>query len=311
MRVLVSAPSRLHFSLLDLTGDLGFLDGGIGVALKLPRTVVETEESEELEVIGPRSSELLEKLKIIGLTGKIRVKKAPPSHMGFGSTTQLLLSALYSLCLINGIKCNYKELALLAGRGGTSGIGVRIFEEGGFVFDFGHSVKVKGTPKPSGASLSAPPQSIRLPFPEDWWFVIAYPKRKRGIYDERTEVSEFEKKTPIPPEESAKAVRIAYMLVIAGVVSKDFERFSKGINMLQDVGFKKIEVEIQPDEVKDVMRKMREVFGNAGLSSMGQAVYSVVPYEWVRKKLNELSIEDFEIIVTPPDNNGREVIVRG
>ncbi len=36
MQVTVRTPSRLHFSLIDLHGGLGRVDGGIGVALETP-----------------------------------------------------------------------------------------------------------------------------------------------------------------------------------------------------------------------------------------------------------------------------------
>jgi beta-ribofuranosylaminobenzene 5'-phosphate synthase len=143
LRVTVSAPSRLHITLLDLSGDLGFVDGGVGVAIKLPRTVVRAEPYHELSVEGPRAKEVRGKLSELGLTGKVVIENAPPPHMGFGSTTQLLLSSAKALGLINGIEFSVNELGALMGRGGTSGIGVKAFEEGGFIFDFGHSVSIK------------------------------------------------------------------------------------------------------------------------------------------------------------------------
>ena len=35
----VSAPARLHFGLIDLSGDHGRIDGGAGVAIESPRVV--------------------------------------------------------------------------------------------------------------------------------------------------------------------------------------------------------------------------------------------------------------------------------
>ncbi len=285
MRAVVSAPARIHISLLDLSGDLGYLDGGMGFAIKFPRTVVVASPSNELEVTGPRSSLLSERLERLALKGRVEVLETPPQHMGFGSTTQLLLAGAKALCTLNAVPCSSKEMALLLGRGGTSGIGTAVFDEGGFIADFGHEIAIKGSPKPSGTSPASPPPYVRLPFPSDWWVVVAFPKKKRGIYDEVREIKEFSERAPIPSEESAKATRIAYMLILAGVVERDYKRFAKGITEIQRVGFKKVEVEIQPLEIKEVMSEMKKVFGNSGLSSMGQAVYSVVPLKFLRKKL--------------------------
>jgi len=310
MQLMVSSPSRVHVSLLDLSGDLGYLDGGVGFAVKFPRTVVYASPSDKLEVLGPRSDLVLNKLRKLGLNGKVEIASVAPPHMGFGSTTQLLLTSLKALCELNAVPCNSREMALLVGRGGTSGIGTAVFENGGFIADFGHETTIKGSPKPSGVSSASPPSYLRLPFPEDWWVVIAYPKKRRGIYDEITEVEEFKKRTPIPPEESAKAVRIAYMLIIAGIAEKNYARFAKGINEIQKVGFKRIEVEIQPAAVTELMEEMRKIFGNSGLSSMGQAVYSIVLEKHVRKKLSEINFDGFDVIVTPADNTGAKVSYR-
>ncbi len=305
--ITVSSPSRIHVSLLDLSGDLGYLDGGIGFATKLPRTVVVARPSEELKVKGPRGAEVLEKLKRLNLKGEIEVVSSPPAHMGFGSTTQLLLSSAKALCELNGVKCTARELAVLMGRGGTSGIGVAVFEGGGFVIDFGHPLEVKGKPSPSGASLASPPPYLRLKPPEDWLVVVAFPKTRKGIYTEAREVEEFERMTPIKSEESEKAVRIAYMLIIAGVVEGNLERLTKGINAIQEVGFKKLEWELQPQYLEEACAQMRKVFGNCGLSSMGQAIYAISSSVDVRVKVSKLELDDFEVIVTPFDYAGSVV----
>ncbi|ALU11805.1 hypothetical protein EYM_04885 [Ignicoccus islandicus DSM 13165] len=305
--IAISSPSRIHVSLLDLTGNLGYLDGGIGFAIKLPRTVVVGRPSEDFKVIGPRANEVYERLKGLNLKGELEIRSTPPAHMGFGSTTQLLLSSAKALCSLNGINCSSRELAILTGRGGTSGIGVAVFEEGGFVADFGHSIEVKEKPSPSGASRASPPPYLRLELPEEWIAVIAYPDKRKGIYDEVREVTEFEERTPIREEESSKAIRIAYMLIMGGVVERNLERFSKGINSIQEVGFKRIEWELQPSEVKEACTEMRRVFGNCGLSSMGQAIYSVTRRENVRKKVSEIELNGFNLLVTPFDNSGASV----
>ncbi|ABU82617.1 beta-ribofuranosylaminobenzene 5'-phosphate synthase family protein [Ignicoccus hospitalis] len=307
MRVKVSAPSRLHFALVDLSGDLGRLDGGAGVALKFPRTVVVAEENDELAYEGPRADEVVPKLKRLGLKGKVRVIETPPPHAGFGSTTSLLLSSAKALFELNGIPVTSRELAVFMGRGGTSGVGVAAFEGGGFIVDFGHDAELKRRPLPSGASLTTPPPYLRLEFPEEWAFVISIPHK--GVYDERREVSEFLKHTPIPPEESALTARIILMMIIPSILEKDLELFKRGINELQKVGFKRIERELQDEKTKEVCRTFREVAGSAGLSSMGPACFAVVHVTESRVIMEELEskISDVEVRITTADNVGARV----
>ena len=305
MRVKVSAPSRLHFSLVDLSGDLGRLDGGAGVALKLPRTVVVAEESDELKYFGPRADEVLPKLERLGLKGRIKVISSPPAHVGLGSTTSLLLSCAKALSSVNGVELTARELALLTGRGGTSGVGVAVFESGGFVVDFGHDLEQKGRPLPSGASLASPPPYVRLDFPEEWTILVAFPEK--GVYDEEREVDEFLKRTPIPPGESSKVARIIFMLMIPAVLEKRIDLFKKAINELQKVGFKKIENELQDEEVRAFMEKVRELSGVAGLSSMGPTVYTVVPSDEARATFERVRRElpkGWKLVMTSADNVG-------
>jgi beta-ribofuranosylaminobenzene 5'-phosphate synthase len=51
-RVIIESPSRLHLGLIDLNGALGRVDGGIGIALDHPRTVIEACRTGSLTVLG-------------------------------------------------------------------------------------------------------------------------------------------------------------------------------------------------------------------------------------------------------------------
>ncbi len=307
-RVVVSAPSRIHMGLVDLSGDLGRVDGGVGFAIKLPRTVVVAQPHPTLKYVGPRVEEVVPRLENLGLKGLVIVRTSPPPHVGLGSTTQLVLASAKALASINAVNLSSEELASLVGRGGTSGIGVAVFERGGFVVDFGHDLSVKGRPLPSGASLAAPPPYIRLDFPEEWAVLLAFPEE--GTYDEVKEVDEFLKYTPIPPEESSRAARIVMMLLIPGVLEKRLDLFAKGINEMQKVGFKKIELDIQPKEVRELRSEMEEIFGNAGLSSMGPCVYSVLHKRDARRgleKLRKIVPSGWNAVLSFPDNEGAVV----
>ncbi len=304
--VRVSSPSRIHVTLLDLCGDLGRADGGVGFAVKLPRTVVEARPCEDLKVEGPRADEVEERLSNLGLKGCVKVLNSPPPHVGLGSTTQLVLSSARALASINGVEMSAQELAELTGRGGTSGVGVRVFESGGFVIDFGHPLELKGKLLPSGASLTSPPPTLRVDFPEEWRIIMAFPKGG-GKYDEEREVDVFLNKTPLKEQECDRVARIIYMMLIPSVIMKDLSLFHRAINMIQQVGFKRVENEIQSPEVKKLMEEVRRITGMAGLSSMGPLVYTVVHKDVVRitkKKVAELVPEGFEVIATPPDNCG-------
>ena len=86
--------------------------------------------------------------------------------------------------------------------------------------------------------------------------------------------------------------------------------FKKAINELQNVGFKKIEIELQDDVTREVMSIMRKITGASGLSSMGPAVYSPVPLKKSRIVMEELRKEipeDWNLMLGLPDNEGASV----
>ena len=146
MKVTVRSPCRLHLSLIDLNGSLGRIDGSVGITLANPHVEVTAEKSSKQEVdAGVRTNEIRQLISKIstkyGITKKIKLnaRRQIPLHAGLGSTTQLYLSVARAMLGLNNIKANVRELAVLTGRGGTSGIGVHAFEHGGFLVDCGHS----------------------------------------------------------------------------------------------------------------------------------------------------------------------------
>jgi beta-ribofuranosylaminobenzene 5'-phosphate synthase len=49
-RIIIQTPARLHIGLLDLNGEIGRIDGGIGLALESPHTTIEVFRAERIQV---------------------------------------------------------------------------------------------------------------------------------------------------------------------------------------------------------------------------------------------------------------------
>lgn len=284
MRVRVVTPSRLHFGLIDLNGALGRVDGGIGVALSKPSVILEAEFSKNDKVVGDRTkskeiSALMGKIKgCFNLTEhfKITLKKTIPAHVGLGGTTQLYLAVARAMAELCELKPTMRELAICAGRGGTSGIGVAGFEGGGLILDFGHSfgvLKEKQSFLPSSKAKAPPPHYMRFSLPDNWYFVCAIPRARR-IHGSR-EVSIFEKYCPVDREEVERLCHLLLMKILPSAVEGDIEMFGEGLNQMQTLGFKKIEIDLQRAVVKNLMAALRQKAFGAGLSSFGPTVYAL------------------------------------
>lgn len=307
MSVIITSPSRLHFSLIDLNGELGRVDGGIGVALNEPALKIEVsavdkevEKQENPEEVVPVLERIRSRIEP-ALKGNYRVKilNKLPSHVGLGSRTQLSLSVAKAISVLENRNYDAVELAKLVGRGGTSGVGTAAFDKGGFILDAGHVFRRDETAKgmeneaiktsflPSSASnVSPPPVLFQHALPEDWFFVLAIPMVKRGAHG-LEEIEVFKRYCPIKRAEVERICRIVLMRTLPSVLEKDIATFAESLTTLQEAGFKKIEVELQHDIIKALFNffDTHDALGH-GMSSFGPATYAIVEGE---KRANELA----------------------
>ena len=299
----IRAPSRLHISLIDMEGSLGRVDGSMGVALEEPCFEIGFEKAQGVLGVEGETKRFVEGLcKKLGAKGiRIDLKKMIPAHVGFGSKTQLSLAIASGICRTYGIKRNIRELAGLVGRGGTSGIGVAAFEQGGFILDGGHDAG-KGF-VPSRYSNAAPaPVLARYEFP--WRLVCAWPKGQ-GAHG-GAEKSIFEKNCPILPKEVGEVSRIVLMKMLPSVVEQRIDKFGESLNLVQKTGFKKIEVGLQTPQVRKLLALMQKSSAGAGMSSFGPVCFSPCETESEAIDLARLIKKKFDanVIMTRANNTG-------
>jgi len=319
----VKAPSRLHITLIDLNGKLGRIDGGVGIALEEPSIILEAELIDNgITVEGDDSGRALEVAKRVlstfNLKGglHIRILEKYDEHIGLGFGTQLSLGTAFAITNLHRIHVSPRELAEVVGRGGTSGIGVAAFESGGFIVDGGHTFganKQKQKFLPSSASKAPPPQVIsRLDFPDDWLVVLAMPKASQRIHGS-IEVELFSKHCPIPISEVQALSHIILMKLLTSVAERDIVEFGDAISKIQDIGFKKIELSLQSDKVKKIMKIMAEAGAyGVGLSSFGPTIYTVVDDKkraQIIAKATEDGIREIggRVLITKARNKGAEL----
>lgn len=315
--VRIVTPCRLHFGLIDLNGALGRVDGGIGVALNEPTVRLKVERSEEDRVLGAPSiseelMELMERIKsYFRLDGhfEITIERIIPRHVGLGATTQLYLAVARALTELSGLKIPVRELAISVARGGTSGIGVAAFEFGGFILDFGHTFGAGGQKQsfmPSSHSRAHPPRYIRFPLPDDWYFVCAIPDAEH-IHGLR-EVSIFQTCCPIARADVERLCHLLLMKLIPSVLEEDIESFGEGLNQMQTLGFKRIELELQNEVVRNLSAALREEAYGAGLSSFGPTVYALARGKEHAHELSELAQAFCEtVIISSVNKSGARV----
>ncbi len=288
-RVIVRTPSRIHVTLLDMTGSLGRVDGGVGITLDDPAVLLEAQASPTLEVHGCDSrtaalvrecaQNVLAALRAGGSVS-ITVREHFPAHRGLGSGSQLALATARACCELYGTTLPTAELARMAGRGGTSGIGSAAFDHGGFIVDGGHRFgpgreKTGFAPSSASKGVRPPPVLMHHDFPREWRILLATPALPEGVSGTR-EQEIFRACCPVPLEEVRTLCHEVLMRMLPGIAEKDLDMFGTSVNAIQSLGFKKIELSFQPREVTGLLETMRLAgAAGAGMSSFGPTLYAI------------------------------------
>lgn len=324
--MIIKTPSRLHLTLIDLNGFIGRIDGGVGLTTENPGLILQAETQdygievnfenknlserlikEYVEKIENSANKMIKSMKI-NSGFKFTVKETYPAHSGLGSGTQISLAVGKIILKLNGLDMAAPEIAKIVGRGGTSGIGVRAFDQGGFIIDGGHRIDEKSDFLPSSASLASPaPLITRYNFPEDWNIILAIPNVSAGASGPK-EVNIFQKYCPIPLKEVQELSHVLLMKMMPAVVEADISSFGDSVNQIQTVGFKKIEVELQHHLVHDLIDTMRSAgAAGVGMSSFGPTVYAIADNnskEIARSAKHTMDEIGGEIIITKAQNSG-------
>ncbi|MFX1470122.1 MAG: beta-ribofuranosylaminobenzene 5'-phosphate synthase [Promethearchaeota archaeon] len=326
----ITTPCRIHLSLIDENGYTGRVDGGIGLMLDRPNVVLEVSNSadeftiecnkyykESVHVINEKASKIFKHFHISNKNFHFHLKRYYPSHVGLGSKTQLSLAIATAITKLKNLNTNIGDLTKYVERGGTSGIGWRGFETGGFILDGGHDFgkgKEKETFLPSSASYSAKPALtiFRYNIPDNWRFVLVIPNVKKGAYGDE-EISVFQNFAPIPRNEVNEVSHQIIMKVIPGILKNDLSCFGEGLKRIQSIGFKKVEIDLQHDIVKDLL-KFFENYGLKayGMSSFGPSVFGIVESDFeaetiLKKIQRNQKYSGSHIYICKPNNNGAKI----
>jgi len=339
----IKAPSRLHMTLIDLNGSYGRSDGGIGLTLSDPFISLKGELAES-EVSIDFVPDILEAskeeatLKITNAAERLiehfsidngfhfTLESAYPPHSGLGSGTQFSLATgrLIVELLKDELNLEYDrnvtnynsndpnvysghKLGEILKRGGTSEIGIFSFDHGGFIVDGDHNLVEKGICLPSSDFPAKHPVLIgRYDFPKDWEIIVAIPNGDSTVTGEK-EIDLFAEYCPVPKADVEQLSHLILMNTVPFLLEKDIKQFGESINQIQNYGFKHAEINIQPDNIKELMEKMRE-FGayGVGMSSFGSITYGITQgnTKEVYKATKDYLGENSYVFITKAQNTG-------
>jgi beta-ribofuranosylaminobenzene 5'-phosphate synthase len=228
--------ARLHMGFFDLNGGLGRKFGSIGLSIDAPAIVLNAYFAEKVLIVGESTvpSAVLERARMLAQnfmqklgikTGvELDIKQHIPEHAGLGSGTQMALVIGAAISQIYGLGLSTKEISVLTGRGGRSGIGIAAFDEGGLLIDGGRTMDAKES--------HIPPLLARYDFPTDWKILLIFDKSFRGVHG-KAELEAFNKLPVFSENLAAQLCRHVLMQGMPALVERDLNVFGKCIQVLQ------------------------------------------------------------------------------
>jgi beta-ribofuranosylaminobenzene 5'-phosphate synthase len=273
--IVVTAPARLHFGMLDPAGLGARRFGGFGVGVESPRVVVGVRPRSGDAVIvsgsqADRARTFARRARSrLGLSGGVEVSvlEAIPPHIGLGSGTKLGLAIARGLAGLAGICAGPEQLAEASGRGARSSVGCWTFAAPGLVVEAG---------VPDGGCIS--PLVARHPMPERWRCVLALPLGVEGLSGDVEE--RFFRQLSDQAAAEPRVSRLLLTALLPGLLTGDIDEFGAALTQIQrEVGsiFAAPQGGVfHPRAAPLVDALLALGVGAVGQSSWGPSVYGIV-----------------------------------
>lgn len=224
-------------------------------------------------------------------------------HCGLGVGSALTLAAIECLFKVNNKDMSREKLSKLSSRGGTSGIGVHSYFDGGLIVDAGiQQDGIEHLPSRLSTPKEIPLKLINIDLP-NWKCIFVIPKHCNYVCG-KEESDFFKSNTPIEPSEAYRATYLSLMGVLPSIIESNFEGFKKSISAIQKSAWKKTEIENTSDFSKSLIELGEKHEIATGLSSLGPGVY-FIGQEIPKLFLNSLSELEVEILELKLSNTGR------
>lgn len=288
-RLKISAHPRIHVSLIGMNDNGYRINGGLGFSISSPTLNIVFEASDMFSITDYRSSgftdaelhrlkDLIKRASVskhFNVKYKAVIEDGPVcSHVGLGSNTIVYLACVEALYIINGADYSSEDIVNCSSRGGTSGVGINSYFNGGFVLDIGVPNKESCDFAPSSCylhdhQLPLVLHQAKLP---NWDLGICIPS-----IPHKTEVEEqafFMEKCPIDRKSVEEILYESVYGVTASIMEHDFEVFCNSIDKLQTTRWKSLERNLYGTELKNIEERIRTSGAKCvGMSSLGPLLY--------------------------------------
>jgi beta-RFAP synthase len=289
--VTVEAPARLHFGLFQMSHAYATSYMGLGGAVSEPSWSLQVAASGDggdsfdgvQAELADYALDVCRRLRVsAGFPAvRVRARRIVPLHVGLGAKTSFGCAVLAGLAALFELAGEWTEYRRLLHRAGASGVGIHSAVRGGIIMDAGHILDEGERLRPSSARPGKPVPPMAAAWAPDFLpqMVLARPVGLRGLHGS-PEDTFFSTTLPLPDEEARLVAGVVLYELVPALARKDAAGFVAGLVQLQDLGFKRVEWEAQPDSVLELRRFAVDHGATAAvLSSVGPtlAIFSDDP----------------------------------
>jgi beta-ribofuranosylaminobenzene 5'-phosphate synthase len=279
---------RVHITLIGMNNDGYRINGSVGFSISAPEIDIDFMESNEIEILDEREIKfteqekarlyhvLLEAANKLSLKKKIRclIKGYALPHYGLGSNTAIYMSCIEALFVTNKTEYNQDDIITYSKRGGTSGIGINTYFEGGFIFDVGiKSDEQSFNPSSIADRNGKTPLVIHKCKLPDWEVGICIPKYIQSK-SEQEEIDFFKTYCPIEKNSIESILYEAVYGITSSITENDYDVFCKSVNTIQSTQWKYLERLIYGEALVELEQKIKLLGADCvGMSSLGPILF--------------------------------------
>ncbi len=265
-RVVVTAPSRLHFGMFSFGRTDARQFGGLGLMVDQPGLSLSVQVASELQITGPLAESAEKFARHVAEHFqtpphfKIDILTAPRPHIGLGSGTQLSMSIAAGIGqLLHGSVPAGEQLALASGRGSRSSVGMYGFTRGGLLAEAG---KLR--------AQQHSPLIARAEIPAAWRLVLLSPRDAIGLSGE-AERSAFARLPAVSLSTTATLCQLAFMSLIPAAIDGDFETFSRDFTLFNRLAGACFSSEQGGEYAGEEVRQLVDLVRSAGVDGVAQS----------------------------------------
>lgn len=278
---------RIHITLIGMNSGGYRINGGIGFSISDPKMIVDFKLSKEFQILDSRLFGFSEEeknrliLKLNNLKNEYRfnnsfeclISGSSLTHFGFGTSTATYLSCIEALFILNNKEYDEYLIKKISSRGGTSGIGINTYFNGGLIFDVGvinNNAELKPSSSYKEVNLPLVVKHLEMP---NWEIGILLPL----VIKNKTEGEEKDFFKKVCPIEQTNVEKILYEVVygvLSSVIENNYKCFSNSINNIQLTCWKNEERRLYGNKLNEIeeLLKQNGALG-IGMSSLGPGIF--------------------------------------